>query len=72
MNSKDYKPIATLLMESAILLNESSFINDKGEKVPKKCDKCGSKVGVFLQGEPLYKCINKECNKVYGVVKFPN
>lgn len=48
MNSKDYKPIVTLLIESAILLNESSFINDKGEKVPKKCNKCGSKVGVFL------------------------
>ena len=57
--------------ESAIL-SESSYITDDGKKVPKKCDKCGSKVGVFLQGEPLYKCINKECNKIYGVVKFPN
>ena len=62
--------LSKLLIESAILLNEASFINDKSEKVSKKCDKCGSKVGVFLSGEPIYRCTNKECNKFYGVVKF--
>ena len=55
--------IANLLIESAELLNESSFINEKGEEVPKICKKCGSKVGVFLHGEPIYKCTNKECKK---------
>lgn len=62
--------ITKLLIESALLLNESLFINDKGEKVPKKCNKCSSKVGVFLCGEPVYKCTNKKCNTYYGVVKF--
>jgi hypothetical protein len=61
--------IANLLIESAELLNETSFINEKGEKVPKKCAKCGSNVAVFLRGEPIYQCTNKKCCKVYGVVK---
>lgn len=63
------KHIANLLVESAELLNESFYINSKGEKVPKECKKCGSKVEVFLCGEPIFKCTNKECGKVYGVVK---
>ena len=62
--------IAILLIESAFLLNKSIFINDKGETIPKKCSKCGSNIGVFIYGEPIYRCKNKECNKFYGVVKF--
>ena len=44
--------------------------NDKGEDVPKVCPKCGSKIGVFLKGEPVYLCTNKECNKYFGTVPF--
>ena len=44
--------------------------NDKGEKVPEVCPKCGSKIGVFLRGEPVYLCTNKECEKFFGVVPF--
>jgi len=43
-------------------------INDKGELVPDKCDKCGSKIAVFLHGEPIYQCTNKKCKKYFGTV----
>ena len=46
--------------------------NDKGEKVPEKCPKCGSKIGIFLHGEPIFKCTNKDCDKFFGVVGFPD
>ena len=52
-------------------INEASFINDKNQTVPKKCPECGSDVGVFLQGEPIYRCTNKKCKKYFGVVKPP-
>ena len=52
-------------------IKESSFINDKGQTVPKKCPECGSDVGVFIEGEPIYRCTNKECKKYFGVVKPP-
>lgn len=52
-------------------IKESSFINDKGQTVPKKCPECGSNVGVFIEGEPIYRCTNKECKKYFGVVKPP-
>ena len=54
--------------ESAI--HEIEFKNDKGEEVPKTCPKCGSKVGVFLRGEPVFLCSNKECEKYFGTVPF--
>lgn len=44
------------------------FVNDKGEDVPKVCPKCGSKVGIFLQGEPVFLCTNKKCKKYFGTV----
>lgn len=44
--------------------------NDKGETVPEKCDKCGSKIGVYIQGEPIYKCTNKKCGKYFGTMPF--
>lgn len=50
------------------ILNEASFINDKGESVPKICPLCKSEVGIFLKGEPVYCCTNKKCNKFFGVV----
>lgn len=44
--------------------------NDKGETVPNECPKCGSKIGVFFAGEPIFKCTNKECKQYFGVVPF--
>lgn len=44
--------------------------NDDGKVVPDKCHKCGSKIGVFLQGEPIFKCTNKKCGEFFGVVPF--
>ena len=46
--------------------------NDEGKTVPEKCDKCGSKVGVFIQGEPIFKCTNKKCGKYFGTLPFNN
>lgn len=43
-------------------------INDKGESIPEVCDKCGSKVGLYLKGEPVWLCSNKDCNKYYGTL----
>ncbi|MCM1231724.1 MAG: hypothetical protein NC489_16525 [Ruminococcus flavefaciens] len=45
-------------------------VNEDGDLVPDTCPKCGSKVGVFLQGEPVYLCCNKDCKKYFGVVPF--
>lgn len=44
--------------------------NDKGKTVPDKCPKCGSKIRVFIQGEPIFKCTNKECGEYFGTVPF--
>lgn len=63
----DYK----MLKKFKNYIGESSFINDKGQTVPKKCPECGSDVGVFIEGEPIYRCTNKECKKYFGVVKPP-
>lgn len=46
-------------------------VNDKGEKVPEICPKCGSKIGLYLRGEPVYLCSNKKCGKYYGTLPFP-
>lgn len=42
--------------------------NDKGNFVPDICPKCGSKVGVYIQGEPVYLCSNKKCRKYFGTM----
>lgn len=41
---------------------------DDGTIAPKICPKCGSKVTVYLQGEPIAKCSNKKCNTFFGVI----
>lgn len=57
-------------------LDESSdkigWKNDKGKEVPKICPKCGSKVCIFLRGEPVFLCSNKKCRKYFGTVPFSN
>lgn len=44
--------------------------NDKGEKVPENCPDCGSKIGIYISGEPIYRCSNPKCQKNFGVVPF--
>lgn len=41
--------------------------NDEGKAVPEHCS-CGGKIGVFIEGEPIYKCT--ACGKYYGTVPF--
>jgi len=48
-----------------------SVKNDRGEIVPEKCPTCGSKVGLYIQGEPIYRCSNKKCGRYFGVMPFP-
>lgn len=45
--------------------------NDKGEIVPEFCPKCGSKVGLYIQGEPVYLCSNEKCREYFGTMPFP-
>lgn len=66
LSDEDYNYLVQNPMESCIFESK----NDKGEEVPKVCPKCGSKIGVFLKGEPVFLCTNKECNKFFGVVPF--
>lgn len=42
--------------------------NDEGKVVPEHCS-CGGKIGVFIEGEPIYKCT--ACGKYYGTMPFP-
>ena len=49
-----------------LYLTDISAFKESVLKGPKKCPKCGGKVGVFIEGEPIYKCI--ECGKFLGVV----
>ena len=51
-------------------VQEAVILNDKGEEVPKICPKCGAEVKIFIKGEPVYLCSNKDCNKFFGVVPF--
>lgn len=45
-------------------------VNDKGEKIPEVCPKCGSKIGLYLKGEPVWLCSNKKCEKYFGTLPF--
>jgi hypothetical protein len=49
-------------------LEEIAYVNDKGDKVPRTCPKCGGEVKVFLKGEPVFLCT--ECEKYFGTVPF--
>lgn len=57
-------------IESVKPIQETSkpVFNDIGQPVPETCPECGSKVAVFLKGEPVYLCSNKDCGKFFGVV----
>lgn len=65
-------------IEIAMSKDEKWLVNGDGEywldendnKVPAKCPKCGSPVGVYIKGEPVFLC--SECGEYLGVVKFPD
>ena len=42
--------------------------NDKGEIVPDKCPYCGSDIKIYIKGEPVYLCSNKNCEHYFGTV----
>lgn len=72
---RKHLPLAKKYREELLDLDESvlqevKFENDKGEKVPKTCPKCGAKIGVFFRGEPVFLCSNKDCGKYFGTVPF--
>jgi head-tail adaptor len=61
--------IKAKLYDSLKSLNEGRkkvIKNDEGEIVPEKCTECGSDIGVYIQGEPVYKCT--KCGKYYGTM----
>lgn len=43
-------------------------VNDEGEDIPEKCNECGSKICLFLKGEPVWLCSNKKCGKYFGTL----
>lgn len=55
-------------LDKPVKESDDKRVNDKGETVPEKCDKCGSPIKVFLRGEPVYLCCNKDCRKYFGTV----
>ncbi len=55
-------------LDKPVKESDDKRVNDKGETVPEKCDKCGSPIKVFLRGEPVYLCCNKDCGKYFGTV----
>ena len=63
------EPEEDYLVDEGTIL-EVKYENDKGEKVPKKCPKCGADVKVFFRGEPVFVCSNKDCDTYYGTVPF--
>lgn len=46
------------------------WLDENDNKVPAKCPKCGSPVGVYIKGEPVFLC--SECGEYLGTVKFPD
>ena len=45
-------------------------MNDTGDSVPETCPACGSKIGLYLEGEPVWLCSNKKCKKCFGTLPF--
>lgn len=49
-----------------LIATEMAYINEKGEKVPKKCPKCGGDVKVYLRGVPVFLCV--DCEEYFGEI----
>ena len=50
--------------------NGTFWLTEDGEKVPSKCPKCGSDVGLFFKGEPVFLCKGKDKHYL-GTLMFP-
>lgn len=48
--------------------NGKPWLTDEDKTVPKKCPECGSDMGLFLMGEPVFLC--KEKQHYFGTLKF--
>lgn len=68
---KEYaEQITEVVDESYDVVYESKVkrVNNKGENIPETCPECGSKIGLYLRGEPVWVCSNKECDKCFGTL----
>lgn len=54
--------------ESVVTEKKIERKNDKGEEIPEVCPKCGSKIGLYIKGEPVWLCSNKKCNTYFGTL----
>lgn len=59
--------VSWIIDDSVVCESADERVNDEGEKVPETCPKCGSKVGLFLKGEPVWLCSNNKCKTYFGV-----
>ena len=61
-----------IYIEKDMSLNESEkkkvAKNEEGKIVPEICPECGSKVGLYIEGEPVYLCSNEKCKKYFGTM----
>ena len=63
-NSENRVKASKLVKDKLILVDEGKIVK------PEKCTKCGStNIGVFIQGEPIFKC--KDCGEYLGTVPRP-
>lgn len=51
--------------------NGKPWLDDNGNKVPRKCPKCGADVGLYIEGEPVFLCKGSERHYI-GTLMFPN
>jgi len=60
------------IFDDSVVCESSDRMNDEGEPIPETCPKCGSKVGLFLKGEPVWLCSNNKCKAYFGVAPCNN
>ena len=66
VNPKSKKLFFHISLDEEINESKVERVNDEGVEVPEKCDKCGSRVELYLKGEPVWLCSNKKCSKYFG------
>ena len=74
-NQQRYETQMDSLLDESNIFNESKKnkvkrINDKGEPIPETCDKCGTEIKLYFQGEPVWLCSNEKCKKYFGTLPF--
>ena len=73
INPSDKNRFFNYYTESYISESKSKKIhyvekNGKKFKCPETCPKCGSHVGIYLRGEPVAVCSNKDCEYYVGTL----